>query len=422
MSWYPSEEPSRQTMQNWQDYNFCQPTPDTTTSQDNHEQNNYSNERWSAAESSIQDPYTISQPMPWPSEAPRGLGLESFHTPTQAIFNSHYSVSNDLAASVSWPCSAASLVSPVAHQDSSQYCSALDQWYPTSTTMSSSTGWEAVPGYTRPSNLPACEASPRHSNYSISSASSVVASSPYAHSDGCLQPVSPPNIKQEDPVDRSRDRLYSIPGLAPSTQPSHVNPGDIYATPPLSAAEQASFAGIFAQTKVGVEDTKPMADAGSSTPRRALSKEDSRSPGSDARVKRGYTTHANSTCECDKCGKLFQRSYNLKAHMETHDPEREQPHACPYTDCKRRFVRRTDLIRHEQSVHLKTRNFHCPMCFSAFARKDTLRRHVDDGCPRREQVRKRGDRFKPSAAPHDTSQLLSQQTPTAFMIPKTEPF
>ncbi|EME78249.1 uncharacterized protein MYCFIDRAFT_51582 [Pseudocercospora fijiensis CIRAD86] len=367
--------------------------------------------------------------MPWPSEPARRLGLESLPNPAQPIFDSRYSVSNELAASVSWPCSNASLLSPVAHQDNSQYSSALDQWYSSSTPMNTSTAFGAVSGYTTPFNPPACEASSRNSNYTISSASSVVASSPCAHSDGCVQPVSPPSIKQEEAADRSKDRLYSVPGLAPYTTPSHVNPGDIYTTPPLSAAEQASFAAIFAQTKVEADHTKPMTDPASRSPRRALSSEDARSPGGDGRVKRGYTTNANSTCECDKCGKLFQRSYNLKAHMETHDPEREQPHACPYPDCKRRFVRRTDLMRHEQSVHLKTRNFHCPLCFSAFARKDTLRRHVDDGCPRREQVRKRGDRFSPStssAAPHDTSphQFFShhQQTPSAFMIPRTEPF
>ncbi|KAF2162521.1 hypothetical protein M409DRAFT_69100 [Zasmidium cellare ATCC 36951] len=103
--------------------------------------------------------------------------------------------------------------------------------------------------------------------------------------------------------------------------------------------------------------------------------------GGDQRPKRGYTTHANSTCHCDKCGKLFQRSYNLKAHMDTHDPHREQPHACHYPGCKRRFVRRTDLIRHERSVHLRERHFSCPLCHSAFARKDTLRRYVSTWNP-----------------------------------------
>lgn len=59
-------------------------------------------------------------------------------------------------------------------------------------------------------------------------------------------------------------------------------------------------------------------------------------------------------------------------------------------------------------VHLKARNYPCPQCDGAFARKDTLRRyvvdlnvlilvlntnnnarHVDDGCPKRPEVKKR---------------------------------
>ncbi|KAF2217077.1 hypothetical protein CERZMDRAFT_32776, partial [Cercospora zeae-maydis SCOH1-5] len=81
-------------------------------------------------------------------------------------------------------------------------------------------------------------------------------------------------------------------------------------------------------------------------------------------------------CQCQQCGKMFQRVYNLRAHMMTHDPQREHPYACEYRGCAKSFVRRTDLVRHEHSVHLKARNFACPMCRNAFARKDTLRRYL----------------------------------------------
>lgn len=83
---------------------------------------------------------------------------------------------------------------------------------------------------------------------------------------------------------------------------------------------------------------------------------------------------ANFQCHVKGCGKLFGRSYNFKAHMETHDAGREYPFPCPMNDCNKKFVRKTDLQRHHQSVHMKQRNHRCDYCSRYFARKDTLRR------------------------------------------------
>ena len=85
---------------------------------------------------------------------------------------------------------------------------------------------------------------------------------------------------------------------------------------------------------------------------------------------------ANFQCTIRGCGKLFGRSYNFKAHMETHDARREYPFPCPMKNCMKRFVRKTDLQRHHQSVHMKQRNHRCDYCSRYFARKDTLRRQV----------------------------------------------
>lgn len=85
---------------------------------------------------------------------------------------------------------------------------------------------------------------------------------------------------------------------------------------------------------------------------------------------------ANFQCHVKGCGKLFGRSYNFKAHMETHDAGREYPFPCPLKDCTKKFVRKTDLQRHHQSVHMKQRNHRCDYCSRYFARKDTLRRYV----------------------------------------------
>jgi hypothetical protein len=104
---------------------------------------------------------------------------------------------------------------------------------------------------------------------------------------------------------------------------------------------------------------KPSTIARTRSPRKLTTKED-----------------ANFQCHVKGCGKLFGRSYNFKAHMETHDSSREYPFPCPLKDCTKKFVRKTDLQRHHQSVHMKQRNHRCDYCSRFFARKDTLRRFV----------------------------------------------
>lgn len=62
------------------------------------------------------------------------------------------------------------------------------------------------------------------------------------------------------------------------------------------------------------------------------------------------TTKDNAKYECNVCNKLFRTRYNHQTHMLIHNPSREYPHACEYDRCTKRFVRKTDLIRHEQAV------------------------------------------------------------------------
>lgn len=84
----------------------------------------------------------------------------------------------------------------------------------------------------------------------------------------------------------------------------------------------------------------------------------------------------NYECTVDGCGKLFNRSYNYRAHMETHDADRVHPFICALPDCMKRFRRKTDLQRHHQSVHLKEKSHQCEYCGRFFSRKDTLGRHA----------------------------------------------
>ena len=70
--------------------------------------------------------------------------------------------------------------------------------------------------------------------------------------------------------------------------------------------------------------------------------------------KRQRTTPEEATHECRVCGKLFKRSYNWKSHMQTHNPKRDYPHPCKAmvgdVQCTKKFQRKTDLDRHNDSV------------------------------------------------------------------------
>ncbi|KAI5846044.1 hypothetical protein BZA05DRAFT_341702 [Tricharina praecox] len=121
------------------------------------------------------------------------------------------------------------------------------------------------------------------------------------------------------------------------------------------------------------------------------------SPQSSSRhkKKRQLTEASEATWTCEKCGKHFSRIWNYNAHLETHNPDRPRPHTCPYQDCGKAFVRKTDLTRHTQCVHAKDKKFQCDLCGNTFARKDTLRRHEDDGCPQRVDIISRHSRNNP---------------------------
>lgn len=56
---------------------------------------------------------------------------------------------------------------------------------------------------------------------------------------------------------------------------------------------------------------------------------------------------------CDVCHKLFDRAFNMKTHRVIHESNREQPFACPFDECGKRFSRKADCNRHTKSVHLR---------------------------------------------------------------------
>ncbi|KAJ3747673.1 hypothetical protein DFH05DRAFT_1522016 [Lentinula detonsa] len=55
--------------------------------------------------------------------------------------------------------------------------------------------------------------------------------------------------------------------------------------------------------------------------------------------------------KCTICTRAFDRAFNLKTHMDTHNPNRKKPFICK--SCDRAFSRKHDLVRHITSLHRK---------------------------------------------------------------------
>ncbi|KAG0042549.1 hypothetical protein BGZ89_006854, partial [Linnemannia elongata] len=98
-----------------------------------------------------------------------------------------------------------------------------------------------------------------------------------------------------------------------------------------------------------------------------------RSPSSDP--------HRPFVCHHPNCGRAFNRLFNLRSHVRTHDPNSERPFICEEDDCKKAFTRKHDLQRHQTSVHQGQRRYVCDTCKKSFSRQDGLRRHY-----RRERI------------------------------------
>lgn len=61
--------------------------------------------------------------------------------------------------------------------------------------------------------------------------------------------------------------------------------------------------------------------------------------------------------ECPICHKMFERAYNRKMHLTTHEAieNRLKPFVCPLESCGKRFARKHDKNRHYLGVHLRAR-------------------------------------------------------------------